>query len=194
MKALTHDVLYETYRTEKLSRTVHSDTQYVVLASTSELHSRRRCLRDSSILPEELATQSVRLKEEQLRREEEKVCLCCHSRNHKLRKLMRLTAPRDRAQGAEGDQREEAGAVGEGGEPAEPRESSGGAGIAGRVWPGVGVRRIVGGFMVCFAEKSALPISQPVRIIYPRPPPSLVFSYYSLYTYTHAVFEFYGAG
>jgi hypothetical protein len=31
---------------------------------------------DSSILPEELATQSVRLKEEQLRREEEKVCGC----------------------------------------------------------------------------------------------------------------------
>jgi cell division control protein 11 len=31
--------------------------------------------RDTSILPEELATQSVRLKEEQLRREEEKVCL-----------------------------------------------------------------------------------------------------------------------
>lgn len=29
---------------------------------------------DSSILPEELASQSVRLKEEQLRREEEKVC------------------------------------------------------------------------------------------------------------------------
>ncbi|KAI0670070.1 GTP binding protein [Trametes maxima] len=57
LKALTHDVLYETYRTEKLSRTVHSDTQYVS---------------DSSILPEELASQSVRLKEEQLRREEEK--------------------------------------------------------------------------------------------------------------------------
>lgn len=55
LKALTHDVLYETYRTEKLSRTVNSDTQ------------------DSSILPEELATQSVRLKEEQLRREEEKL-------------------------------------------------------------------------------------------------------------------------
>ena len=33
-----------------------------------------RCIHsDSSILPEELATQSVRLKEEQLRREEEKV-------------------------------------------------------------------------------------------------------------------------
>ena len=30
---------------------------------------------DSSILPEELATQSVRLKEEQLRKEEEKVNL-----------------------------------------------------------------------------------------------------------------------
>ena len=55
LKALTHDLLYETYRTEKLSRTVHSDTQ------------------DWSILPEELASQSVRLKEEQLRREEEKV-------------------------------------------------------------------------------------------------------------------------
>ena len=60
----------------------------------------------------------MRLKEEQLRREEEKVCRC--SRNHLLlddEKLMRLTAPRDRAQGAEGDQREEAGAVGEGGVP-----------------------------------------------------------------------------
>ncbi|KAF8898516.1 septin [Infundibulicybe gibba] len=55
LKSLTHDVLYETYRTEKLSRTVNSDAQ------------------DSSIHPEELATQSVRLKEEQLRREEEKV-------------------------------------------------------------------------------------------------------------------------
>ena len=53
--ALTHDVLYETYRTEKLSRTVHADSH------------------DSSILPEDLASQSVRLKEEQLRREEEKV-------------------------------------------------------------------------------------------------------------------------
>jgi len=56
LKSLTHDVLYETYRTEKLSRTVHnSETP------------------DSSILPEELASQSVRLKEEQLRREEEKL-------------------------------------------------------------------------------------------------------------------------
>ncbi|KIJ45478.1 hypothetical protein M422DRAFT_250798 [Sphaerobolus stellatus SS14] len=55
LKALTHDVLYETYRTEKLSRTVHSEHP------------------DSSILPEDLATQSVRLKEEQLRKEEEKL-------------------------------------------------------------------------------------------------------------------------
>nr|GAT47911.1 septin [Mycena chlorophos] len=55
LKSLTHDVLYETYRTEKLSRSVHSDVQ------------------DSSILPEEMANQSVRLKEEQLRREEEKL-------------------------------------------------------------------------------------------------------------------------
>ncbi|KAL1740476.1 Septin-domain-containing protein [Schizophyllum fasciatum] len=56
LKSLIHDVLYETYRTEKLSRTVHS------VDAT-----------DSSILPEELASQSVRLKEEQLRREEEKL-------------------------------------------------------------------------------------------------------------------------
>jgi len=56
LKSLTHDVLYETYRTEKLSKTVHA-------ADTHE----------SSLLPEELANQSVRLKEEQLRREEEKL-------------------------------------------------------------------------------------------------------------------------
>ncbi|TFK44276.1 GTP binding protein [Crucibulum laeve] len=55
LKSLTEDVLYETYRTEKLSRSVHSD------------------IRDSQILPEEMATQSVRIKEEQLRREEEKL-------------------------------------------------------------------------------------------------------------------------
>ena len=70
---MTHDVLYETYRTEKLSRTVHSETQYVdVIPSCG--NRLMICSRDSSIFPEELATQSVRLKEEQLRREEEKVC------------------------------------------------------------------------------------------------------------------------
>ncbi|KAK7064444.1 Septin spn3 [Favolaschia claudopus] len=56
LKQLTHDLMYETYRTEKLSRSVHAaDAQ------------------ESSILPEEMANQSVRLKEEQLRREEEKL-------------------------------------------------------------------------------------------------------------------------
>jgi len=55
LKSLTDDVLYETYRTEKLSRTMHADQA------------------ETSILPEDLATQSVRLKEEQLRREEEKL-------------------------------------------------------------------------------------------------------------------------
>lgn len=39
LKSLTHDVLYETYRTEKLSRTVHSDTQCVL--SNKLLRSRR---------------------------------------------------------------------------------------------------------------------------------------------------------
>ncbi|EAU91050.1 septin [Coprinopsis cinerea okayama7 len=55
LKMLTEDVLYETYRTEKLSRAVSADH------------------RDSQLLPEDLASQSVRLKEEQLRREEEKL-------------------------------------------------------------------------------------------------------------------------
>ncbi|KAH8923850.1 GTP binding protein [Atractiella rhizophila] len=55
LKEITHDFLYENYRTEKLSRTVNSDYN------------------DQSILPEDMATQSVRLKEDQLRREEEKL-------------------------------------------------------------------------------------------------------------------------
>ena len=59
LKMLTEDVLYETYRTEKLSRAVNSEGGRE---------------RDSQLLPEDLASQSVRLKEEQLRREEEKVC------------------------------------------------------------------------------------------------------------------------
>jgi cell division control protein 11 len=69
-------VLYETYRTEKLSRTVHSDTQYefpLFFFSNSDYLTDVVLISDSSILPEELASQSVRLKEEQLRREEEKV-------------------------------------------------------------------------------------------------------------------------
>ncbi|EST09475.1 Cell division protein GTP binding [Kalmanozyma brasiliensis GHG001] len=55
LKEITHDFLYENYRTEKLSRTVHSDYA------------------DTSIPGEELANQSVRLKEEQLKREEDKL-------------------------------------------------------------------------------------------------------------------------
>lgn len=62
LKEITHDFLYENYRSEKLSRTVNSSEAY---NSTDK----------NSILPEDMATQSVRLKEEQLRKEEEKVWL-----------------------------------------------------------------------------------------------------------------------
>ncbi|KIR58936.1 hypothetical protein I312_104512 [Cryptococcus bacillisporus CA1280] len=55
LKEITHDFLYENYRTEKLSRSVNGTDP------------------DSSIHPEDMANQSVRLKEEQLRREEEKL-------------------------------------------------------------------------------------------------------------------------
>ncbi|KAL2107350.1 hypothetical protein VUR80DRAFT_5329 [Thermomyces stellatus] len=55
LKEITHDFLYENYRTEKLSKSVDSGGA------------------DSSMNPEDLASQSVRLKEEQLRREEEKL-------------------------------------------------------------------------------------------------------------------------
>ncbi|KAE9391889.1 GTP binding protein [Gymnopus androsaceus JB14] len=58
LKSLTEDVLYETYRTEKLSRNVGSPYSEA---------------RESTMLPEDLANQSVRLKEEQLRKEEEKL-------------------------------------------------------------------------------------------------------------------------
>ncbi|GAB7343340.1 hypothetical protein MBLNU457_1387t2 [Dothideomycetes sp. NU457] len=56
LKEITHDFLYENYRTEKLSKSVEG-------GATA----------DSSLAPEDLANQSVRLKEEQLRREEEKL-------------------------------------------------------------------------------------------------------------------------
>ena len=56
LKEITHDFLYENYRTEKLSKSVEGGTNV-----------------DSSMNPEDLASQSVRLKEEQLRREEEKL-------------------------------------------------------------------------------------------------------------------------
>ncbi|KIH93746.1 hypothetical protein SPBR_04213 [Sporothrix brasiliensis 5110] len=54
LKEITHDFLYENYRTEKLSKSVEGGA-------------------GASMNPEDLASQSVRLKEEQLRREEEKL-------------------------------------------------------------------------------------------------------------------------
>ncbi|KAJ3713203.1 GTP binding protein [Lentinula raphanica] len=58
LKSLTEDVLYETYRTEKLTRNAGPYLES----------------RESTMLPaEDLANQSVRLKEEQLRKEEEKL-------------------------------------------------------------------------------------------------------------------------
>ncbi|KAL9007499.1 MAG: hypothetical protein Q9173_007247 [Seirophora scorigena] len=56
LKEITHDFLYENYRTEKLSKSVDGGAAH-----------------DTSMNPEDLASQSVRLKEEQLRREEEKL-------------------------------------------------------------------------------------------------------------------------
>lgn len=56
LKEITHDFLYENYRTEKLSKSVEGGAAA-----------------DSTMNPEDLASQSVRLKEEQLRREEEKL-------------------------------------------------------------------------------------------------------------------------
>ncbi|KAI9749679.1 MAG: hypothetical protein M1815_002320 [Lichina confinis] len=56
LKEITHDFLYENYRTEKLSKSVEGGAP-----------------ENSSMNPEDLASQSVRLKEEQLRREEEKL-------------------------------------------------------------------------------------------------------------------------
>lgn len=56
LKEITHDFLYENYRTERLSRGM--PTEYGP---------------DASLPSEDLVNQSVRLKEEQLRREEEKL-------------------------------------------------------------------------------------------------------------------------
>ncbi|EKM80589.1 hypothetical protein AGABI1DRAFT_112357 [Agaricus bisporus var. burnettii JB137-S8] len=55
LKMLTEDVLYETYRTEKLSKSILDDSQ------------------DSEMLPEDLANQSVLLKEQQLVKEQERL-------------------------------------------------------------------------------------------------------------------------
>lgn len=76
LKEITHDFLYENYRTEKLSKSVDGHTPYVWPRSLdpikTNVRSRSRT-QDSSMNPEDLASQSVRLKEEQLRREEDKL-------------------------------------------------------------------------------------------------------------------------
>ncbi|OBZ88045.1 Septin spn3 [Choanephora cucurbitarum] len=56
LKEITHDILYENYRTEKLSRTVHGGDQ-----------------EDAAINLDDMNNQSMRLKEEHLRKEEEKL-------------------------------------------------------------------------------------------------------------------------
>jgi cell division control protein 11 len=61
LKEITHDFLYENYRTEKLSKSVASDPSSGTGPDADSLD------------PQSLASQSVRLKEEQLRREEEKL-------------------------------------------------------------------------------------------------------------------------
>ncbi|KAI7237956.1 putative septin AspA [Hortaea werneckii] len=62
LKEITHDFLYENYRTEKLSKSV-----------TGGPDSGSQDVEAGSLDPQSLASQSVRLKEEQLRREEEKL-------------------------------------------------------------------------------------------------------------------------
>ena len=79
LKEITHDFLYENYRTEKLSKSVEGGTNVYVFLTYSEVSFFEILIEviitfsDSSMNPEDLATQSVRLKEEQLRREEEKL-------------------------------------------------------------------------------------------------------------------------
>ncbi|KAF1354950.1 Septin-domain-containing protein [Delphinella strobiligena] len=79
LKEITHDFLYENYRTEKLSKGVDGGSTYVLsdtlMAMSSSMFARptNHVASDQSLNPEDLASQSVRLKEEQLRREEEKL-------------------------------------------------------------------------------------------------------------------------
>ncbi|ESK90861.1 septin [Moniliophthora roreri MCA 2997] len=55
LRSLTENILYEAYRTEKLSKTIYPEAS------------------DMSIAPEDMASQSFRLKEEQIRKDEEKL-------------------------------------------------------------------------------------------------------------------------
>ena len=74
LKEITHDFLYENYRTEKLSKSVDGGSVYVwpIHLINTRLTANENDS-DSSLNPDDLASQSVRLKEEQLRREEEKL-------------------------------------------------------------------------------------------------------------------------
>src|ERR1700742_2318913 len=67
LKEITHDFLYENYRTEKLSKSVSAPSDAAGGSSYGGVNE------DGSLDPQSLASQSVRLKEEQLRREEEKL-------------------------------------------------------------------------------------------------------------------------
>src|SRR5436190_4165513 len=62
LKEITHDFLYENYRTEKLSKSVVNGQQTY---PPSPLRKTRDLIFRENINPEDLATQSVRLKEEQ---------------------------------------------------------------------------------------------------------------------------------
>ncbi len=74
LKEITHDFLYENYRTEKLSKSVEGGAGvYVTFSPIIHKSKLLTPASDSSMNPEDLASQSVRLKEEQLRREEEKL-------------------------------------------------------------------------------------------------------------------------
>lgn len=73
LKEITHDFLYENYRTEKLSKSVEGGSAAYVFRDLCESGASADLNSGSSMNPEDLASQSVRLKEEQLRREEEKL-------------------------------------------------------------------------------------------------------------------------
>lgn len=67
LKEITHDFLYENWRTEKLSKAVNNTSDGAAGSNYGGVNE------DGSLDPQSLASQSVRLKEEQLRREEEKL-------------------------------------------------------------------------------------------------------------------------
>lgn len=69
---------------------------------------------DSQILPSELATQSVRIKEEQLRREEEKVLLTYFEERCVFAHTILPSATGDRIESTKRDQRKEARTHGKG--------------------------------------------------------------------------------